>query len=267
MALLNPVYAFMVPFLFIVTAPLALFAGITTTLAFSVLILRVLIVYLDIALSLVPSYFKRHQHHPHPRHDGAAAPRGVSPAATSSSAHSVADYASPPTPTQQQVPLFRRRRRRPSSATSIVSAGSSTPSGNVDAGLGLVPSVGAERDFEGIGGWRSGKDGDDDDDNAWTTINSRFEFPYARSHHNRTPSGGAWPPTPGDSGVLMMKSRRSGSPDSRHSSKGPASPNSSRARTPSASRVATAITMGHGDSYFPLAMSPAASKKVPGQPA
>ncbi|KAL3955349.1 hypothetical protein ACCO45_010912 [Purpureocillium lilacinum] len=260
MALLNPVYAFMVPFLFIITAPLALFAGITTTLAFSVLILRVLIVYLDIALSLVPSYFKRHQRHPQSRHDHGL--RSVSPTATSSSAHSVNDYASPPTPTQQQVPLFRRRRRRPSSATSIVSAGSTTP-----LGQRLMPSVGAERDFEGIGGWRAGKDGDEDDDNAWTTINSRFEFPYPRSHHNRTPSGGAWPPTPGDSGVLMMKSRRNASPDSRQSGKGPTSPNSSRTRTPSASRVAAAMTMGHGDSYFPLAMSPAATKKVSGQPA
>lgn len=52
----NPVYGLMVPFLCIVTLPLAIFAGITTTLAFSVLMFRVMMVYLDIAVSLVPQY-------------------------------------------------------------------------------------------------------------------------------------------------------------------------------------------------------------------
>jgi len=74
MALLNPVYAFVVPFLFVVTVPLAVFAGITTTIAFSVLILRVLAVYLDVALSFVPHYLggrKTRPYHPntyHPHH-------------------------------------------------------------------------------------------------------------------------------------------------------------------------------------------------------
>jgi hypothetical protein len=52
----NPVYGLMVPFLCVVTLPLAIFAGITTTLAFSVLMFRVMLVYLDIAVSLVPQY-------------------------------------------------------------------------------------------------------------------------------------------------------------------------------------------------------------------
>ncbi|KAB5576440.1 hypothetical protein GE09DRAFT_1095739 [Coniochaeta sp. 2T2.1] len=52
----NPVYGLMVPFLCVVTLPLAIFAGITTTLAFSVLMFRVMVVYLDIAVSLVPQY-------------------------------------------------------------------------------------------------------------------------------------------------------------------------------------------------------------------
>ena len=52
----NPVYGLMVPFLCVVTLPLAIFAGITTTLAFSILMFRVMLVYLDIAVSLVPQY-------------------------------------------------------------------------------------------------------------------------------------------------------------------------------------------------------------------
>ncbi|KAB5540407.1 hypothetical protein GE09DRAFT_1137056 [Coniochaeta sp. 2T2.1] len=52
----NPVYSLMVPFLCVVTLPLAILAGITTTLAFSVLMFRVMVVYLDIAVSLVPQY-------------------------------------------------------------------------------------------------------------------------------------------------------------------------------------------------------------------
>lgn len=52
----NPVYGLMVPFLCVVTLPLAIFAGITTTLAFSVLMFRVMLGYLDIVVSLVPQY-------------------------------------------------------------------------------------------------------------------------------------------------------------------------------------------------------------------
>lgn len=56
MAIPSPVYGLIVPFLCVVTLPLAIFAGITATLAFSVLMFRVLVVYLDIALSLLPQY-------------------------------------------------------------------------------------------------------------------------------------------------------------------------------------------------------------------
>lgn len=221
MALLNPVYAFLVPFLCIVTVPLAIFAGITTTLAFSVLILRVLAVYLDVALSLVPGYFSGRKSYLH------YASR--SPSTTSS-----------PTLT----PLRRRRRRRSSSA---LSAGTITPIG--EGALGIAPSIGPERDFEGVGGWRVG------DDEIWTTINSRLELPdkqYGRNHH-RTPSG---PTTPGDGGYLMMKGRNS-SPANKRAT---ASPNSSRTRTPSGPRVGF-IGKTHIDGYFP-AMKTSPSKRL-----
>ncbi|KAK3192482.1 hypothetical protein K4F52_001281 [Lecanicillium sp. MT-2017a] len=245
MALINPVYAFVVPFLFVVTVPLAVFAGITTTLAFSVLICRVIIVYLDIALSLINRSLiglkvPTHLHH--------AAARADTPSPT----HSTANLVYHP----------RRRRRRPSSA-SILSGGSITPVNNGnDTGLGLIPSIGAERDFEGVGGWRVG------DDDIWTTINSRFELhdrQHARNHH-RSPSGGG-PTTPGDGGFLMMK-RRTRSPESAAAAMtgplktAPTSPNCSRTRTPSASRVSFGGSSAFADGYFPFTMS---SSKVPGK--
>lgn len=252
MALLNPVYVFIVPFLFVVTLPLAVFAGITTTLAFSVLIFRVIFVYLDIALSLVARSFAgllKHKHGPF---------RHVSSSSDASAYNSLSPSAS--------TSLLRRQRRRRPSTASVMSAGSATPAS--DVGLGLIPSVGAERDFEGIGGWR---DGDENDDEVWTTINSRLELPdrqHNRNHH-RTLSGG--PTTPGEGSFLMMKGRTrspekkplvlasataSGSTVVSNST----SPNSSRTRAPSASRVGH-TGMAQSESYFPLIMSPKQSSR------
>ncbi|KAG4254773.1 hypothetical protein FPRO04_02075 [Fusarium proliferatum] len=249
MALLNPVYAFVVPFLFVVTVPLAVFAGITTTIAFSVLILRVLAVYLDVALSFVPHYLggrKTRPNHPntyHPHH------QILEPAPA-------ALYTNPVPPsavsTAFESSLRRRRHRRSSSALST--AGTTTPIS--EKGLGLLPSIGPERDFEGVGGWRLGGD-----DETWTTINSRLELPdkqhLGRNHH-RSPSGG--PTTPGEGGYLMMKGRNR-SPGAKRL----ASPNSSRTRTPSGPRIAF-TNKSFIDSYFPsLKTSPKGLKKLPTQ--
>ncbi|KAH6895243.1 hypothetical protein B0T10DRAFT_211206 [Thelonectria olida] len=241
MALLNPVYAFVVPFLFIVTVPLAVFAGITTTLAFSVLILRVLAVYIDVALSLIPHYLGGRRPRPYrPRPPQIQAFRPV-PTTLSSSSSSASST----------TPARRRRRRRSSSA---LSTSSLTPAASETA-LGLVPSIGPERDFEGVGGWRLG------DDEVWTTLNSRLELPdkqyHGRSHH-LSPSG---PTTPGEGPYLMMKGRTP-SPETKRSS---ASPNSGRTRTPSGPRIAFS-SKALVDSYFPLLKSsPKVSKKLPAQ--
>jgi hypothetical protein len=148
--------------------------------------------------------------------------------------------------------LRRRRHRRSSSALST--AGTTTPIS--EKGLGLLPSIGPERDFEGIGGWRLGGD-----DETWTTINSRLELPDKQHHgrnHHRSPSGG--PTTPGEGGYLMMKGRNR-SPGAKHL----ASPNSSRTRTPTGPRIAFA-NKSFLDSYFPsLKTSPKGPKKLPTQ--
>ncbi|KAF4982733.1 hypothetical protein FZEAL_1686 [Fusarium zealandicum] len=249
MALLNPVYAFVVPFLFVVTVPLAVFAGITTTVAFSVLILRVLAVYIDVALSFVPHYLggrKIHQYSPRsyrPHHhlgDDAPAPGSLFNNTIPSSSSSAALESS-----------LRRRRQRPSSSA-LSAAGTATPVS--EKGFGIAPSIGPERDFEGVGGWRLG--GDDD---TWTTINSRLELPDKQHHgrnHHRSPSG---PTTPGEGGYLMMKGRTR-SPEAKRSS-----PNSSRTRTPSGPRVAFG-SKSFADGYFPsLKTSPKGLKRLPAQ--
>lgn len=235
MALLNPVYVIFVPFLFVVTVPMALFAGVTTTLAFSVLICRGIIVYLDLAFS----YVNRSIH-------GLKVPSHL---------HQAAARSDPPSPTPSYLAL-RRRRRRPSSV-SILSGGTATPVN--DVGLGLTPSIGPERDYEGLGGWRIG------DDDIWTTINSRLELPQHSRHHHRSASGGG-ATTPGEGGYLMMK-RRTRSPETRGSkvsmAAGPASPNSSRVRTPSASRVGFGSSTTYQDGgYFSLVMSPKTASKM-----
>lgn len=225
MALISPVHAAIVPFLCIVTVPLAIFAGLTTTLAFAVLICRVVIVYLDIAVQVLHNSF-----------GGLKVPSHLQQATSRPNSR-------PPSRVSSFAAL-RRRRRRPSSV-SILTGGTVTP----DAGLGLTPSIGPNRDYEGVGGWRTG-----DDDDIWTTINSRLELPDRHTrHHHRSPSG---PTTPGDGGFLMMK-RRNRSPEEAAAAKGLTSP---RARTPSASRSAFSPS-GHNDGYFPLTMSSKSSTK------
>ncbi|KAF3767835.1 hypothetical protein M406DRAFT_355727 [Cryphonectria parasitica EP155] len=133
----------------------------------------------------------------------------------------------------------------------------------------MIPSIGMDRDFEGVGGWRlDGKDADDDD--AWTQLNSRLELPHdpQRRHHHRSPSGGG-ATTPGGAGdYLVMKSPRAarskdGSPENggarrdreRRQQGNGMSPNSSRQRTPTnglAPVPPPLTTMDRADeSYFP----------------
>jgi hypothetical protein len=241
MGLLNPVYALIVPFLFIFTIPLAIFAGITTTLAFTVLIFRVLIVYLDLALAVIPQYFIGRR----PRHLQYV-----------SKSPSMASLRSSPILGPSSSSSSRRRRRRPSSA-SIGSVGTITPVS--ESGMGLMPSVGMDRDFEGVGGWRLG------DDEVWTTINSRLELPDRQHnrHHHRSSSGGFAGVAMMSGGVLensgLLRAGRNRSPETKITA---VSPNSSRVRTPTNLPVAF-TTINSEDGYFPVMLSPRSMRKPP----
>ena len=56
MALLYPSYSLILPFLFIFTIPIAIFATITTTLAFSILLFRAILIYIELAFAVIPYY-------------------------------------------------------------------------------------------------------------------------------------------------------------------------------------------------------------------
>jgi len=290
MALINPVHGLVVPFLCLFTIPLAIFAGITTTLAFSVLMFRVAVVYLDIALAMIPQYFMGRSKPrinsvstPHPRRPS------IVPASPAESVSGGSGYSTPspisafppvqgtPYPTMGYRSPHRRkssygfgavaRHSRRSSQVSLASLGTITPihEGFVTPAVeesGMTPSAGIDRDFEGIGGWRL----DDHDDAGWTDINSRLELPLERSltrHHQRSQSAG--PTTPGDATWLMMETTpKSGSLSiEKETPTNFVSPNSSRLRSNNSLTINSALTpLEQENGYFPALVSPKSLKKA-----
>jgi len=159
----NPVHPLIFCFLFVFTIPLAIFATITTIFAFSILLFRVVIIYIELAVAVIPCYAFGSQ-------------TIIAPVqARESNSLSV-----------QLSPTWRRRRRS-SSSSSTMSAASLTPI--ADGDFLLSQSVGPARDFEGVGGWRIG--GPSDDELSWTNINSRLVLPadHVRRHQRSLTSG------------------------------------------------------------------------------
>lgn len=204
MALFDYTYNFVIPFILLFSIPLAIFAAITTTLACSILLFRVLLVYAELAVAVIPHYLL-----------GLATPKQSLP--------HIKSFSNP-----AAVPARRRKRR--SSGGSGASGGSLTPVGS-DVNIGLNQSIGPQRDFEGVGGWRL--DVPSEDDSLWTSFNSRLELPadHVRRHRRSLTSGSM----PGE----QRRGDRSYSPEATMTS-----PNTSRARTPP-----TPMTAGEG--YFP----------------
>ncbi|KAK3324216.1 hypothetical protein B0T19DRAFT_225168 [Cercophora scortea] len=282
MALINPIHGLVAPLLFIFTIPLAIFAGITTTIAFSILMFRVAVVYLDIALALIPQYVMgRSRARGSPTtYQRSGGREGVkSPPSPTSSVTSGSGYSSPtsvsafPSGTAflglgYRSPSHRRkssygfgaavRHSRRSSQTSMQSLGTITPihEGQATPGLaesGLTPSAGIDRDFEGVGGWRLD---DQNDDSDWANINSRLELPLQSiRHHQRSQSAG--PSTPGEGSWLMMKTtQRNGLPEARdwerNAAKPLISPNSGRVRMSQNLSMPPALTtLDYETGYFP----------------
>jgi hypothetical protein len=203
MALINYTYGFILPFILLFSIPLAIFATITTTLACSILLFRVLLVYAELAVAVIPHYLL-----------GLTTPKQSLPR--------IKSFSNP-----TAAPIRRRKRR---SSGSGASAGSLTPVAS-DINFGLNQSIGPQRDFEGVGGWRL--DVPSEDDSLWTSFNSRLELPadHVRRHRRSLTSGSI----PSERG----RGNRSYSPEATMTS-----PNTSRARTPP-----TLITAGEG--YFP----------------
>lgn len=280
------------PLLLFVSVPLAAFAALTSSLAFSALILRVVIVYTELGLGLLRGWLS------------------ASPAPTPSSSPSLS------APTTKQAPYMRRRssislndqqlqlqqqqqrrrhHRRKSSGASITlpspkvssspqdlfppsSASASTSASapqSSQASTQQLPTAlskftksgsfasltggGPNRDFEGVGGWRD--PGSGDDEAIWIGMNSRLELPAAGA------GAAAGGPASADGESRRRHHRRSRTLGSSIGGGGGGgggagiwrgmSPVQSRARTPTAS--SSSSTVGEiggqgevGGGYFPL---------------
>ncbi|MCJ1261084.1 hypothetical protein MMC22_000948 [Lobaria immixta] len=163
--MLSLLCIFLSPVLVVISLPLAIFAALTTSLAFSALFLRALVVYAELTAVLIQNQFATNH--------GPAAKRVSS------------DRKSTP-PVMIDEKDTRRKSRRSSACSGNSNGGSMTPKRPESSGLGIYGSGGIERDFEGVGGWRI--PGSDDDDVLWTSMNSRLELPAIvderkRNHH------------------------------------------------------------------------------------
>ncbi|KUJ16814.1 uncharacterized protein LY89DRAFT_684853 [Mollisia scopiformis] len=172
MALFNPFYGLILPFLFIFTIPIAILASITTACAFSVLLFRVTLVYIELALAVIPHWLL----------GGEITAKQLRR-----------------TKSLTNTSPGRRKRRRGSTSSNASATGMLTPVSS-DNVMGL--SAGPTRDYEGVGGWRI--DNPSDDDALWTKINSRLELPadHVRRHHRSLTSGSM----PGESTAKVNRS-------------------------------------------------------------
>lgn len=198
------------PVLIATSIPLASFAVITTTLAFSALLLRVAVVYIELGAVVL------HDHISGRPISDINLPVPIAAAAGTDA-------------------LNGRRKSRKSSAGSGHSEASASslwlPEHDAPGSCG---GLGAHRDFEGVGGWVYGTA--NEDDGLWTSMNSRLELPAAvgerKRKHQRSMTSGSDP-------VTISESRfRRGlrSPDSFSNL-----PNRPRARTPNAPRPSSPV--------------------------
>ncbi|KAL9632402.1 MAG: hypothetical protein Q9164_005342 [Protoblastenia rupestris] len=159
------------PALLLISIPLAVFAALTTTLAFSTLFIRALIVYVELASVLIQNQIT-------PR---TASKRLPNPLKSGN-------------PGSSEVANARSKNfRRSSTASGSSNGGSTTPKVPSTSGFGIYGSEGPSRDFEGVGGWRI-PGPNDEEDILWTNMNSRLELPTMtdgrpRNHHRSRTSG------------------------------------------------------------------------------
>lgn len=162
------------PLLLLISLPLLTSAFITTSLAFSILFIRVALVYAELGAVLLQNYFSP-------------------PHLTSTYSPPQAIKAPPKSPLPRRT--SERKSRRSSTGSGQSNGGSTTPRAPETSGLGIYSGGGATRDFEGVGGWRVPNPGSEDEDGLWTNMNSRLELPITgderQRHHRRSYTGGS----------------------------------------------------------------------------
>jgi hypothetical protein len=168
MAFLNPGYGLILPFLFLFTIPIALLATLTTIIAFCILIFRVTLVYIELALTVIPHYIL-----------------GSEPAAAAALTR-----ANPPAAASHS----RRKPRRTGSITPI-------PGGS---GQTLAHHI---RDYEGVGGWRLGPPSDDDDLWTRINSRLELPADHGRRHQRSLTSGSITAQRKSWSPEAMMRAR------------------------------------------------------------
>ena len=215
----NPVHPLIFSFLFVFTIPLAIFATITTIFAVSILLFRVVLIYIELALAVI-SYYAF----------------GTQPKATPAKSREQ-------NPAVVQLVPTRRRRRRSSSSSSTMSAGSLAP---IASDVLLSQSVGLARDFEGVGGWRLG--GPSDDEATWTK-SPRLVLPADHTRrHQRSLTSGSVPLNSrhnrNSSPEAVMNTSRARTPPVMGYSDGHSSHMTSKKRTPSVVTVSSESSKG-----------------------
>lgn len=154
------------PVLLLISIQLTIFAAITTTLAFSTLFFRALLVYAELAAALIHDQFADHT-------------------------LSKGNITTSKKLAEEKCP--RRKSRRGSTASASSNGGSTTPKAPETSGFGVYGGGGVTRDFEGVGGWRV--PGTEDEDELWTSMNSRLELPAigdeGRRNHYRSRTSGS----------------------------------------------------------------------------
>jgi hypothetical protein len=169
----NPVYA-LAPFVLLsVSIPLTIFAVVTTSIAISLLACRAFVVYVQLLVAIVGAWINPEP--PIKTSTPRQCPSTLSPEASSPN---------------------RQRQLHSSSTVSldtiIPSARASWPNSG-GFFLPIPPANEIPRDYEGVGGWRT--PGNDDEEALWMGMNSRLRLqgdtPIRR--HQRSNTGGSSP--------------------------------------------------------------------------
>lgn len=165
---------FGLPLVLIVSIPFAAFAAFTTSIAFFVLFIRLLIVYFDLGIALIHSALR-----PLP-------PSPPSPSTTKKDP--ILLHSQPPTPGHETAKPRRRRSSLVGTATPPQNGPHASSTQNTmtktASFASLVGTGTANRDYEGVGGWRLATS-DDDEEALWLNLNSRLELPVTSSPASR----------------------------------------------------------------------------------
>ncbi|KAF1992181.1 hypothetical protein K402DRAFT_387844 [Aulographum hederae CBS 113979] len=167
----NPIHLLGIPAILLLCIPLGILAIVTTYLAFSALLFRVSIVYVELGAAIIRSWIFRGPstksfQHPPPQ---------------------------PPTP-DCHSPAHRQRRSSAISNVSFEHPARQRHGPSKSESFTALVSTSSDRDFEGIGGWRPVSN-NEEEEALWMSMNSRLQLPALvgerpGSRHRRSYTGG-----------------------------------------------------------------------------